>query len=89
MTLYPFNPDYIIHPGETLREWIDEHNDSIPAFARRAGLPEQDLRNLLAGKAGITDKIARKLEFATGIPERFWIRLQWDYERRKKQYHDF
>jgi addiction module HigA family antidote len=87
-TLYKYQPDYAVHPGETLREKLNEINMTPKEFAVRTGKPEKTISKILNGKSSITPEMAVLFEKVSGIPADFWINKQArynEYVARKEQ----
>ena len=75
-----FQPDYAIHPGETLAETLEELGMSQAELAQRMGRPLQMISEIIQGKKAITAETALQLERATGVPVNFWNSSQRNYE---------
>ena len=75
-----FEPDYAIHPGETLAETLEELGMSQAELAQRMGRPLQMISEIIQGKKAITAETALQLERATGVPANFWNSSQCNYE---------
>jgi len=71
-----FEPNYVVHPGETLAEWIEEDGMTQVELATRIGISEKALSQILNGVAPITPETALSLEFVTKVPARTWNSLQ-------------
>jgi HTH-type transcriptional regulator/antitoxin HigA len=72
-------PDYAIPPGETLRERLEELGMSQADLARRTGLTPKHVNQVLKGAASLSADVALRLEYATGTPTKWWLRLEADY----------
>lgn len=79
MDSHPFRPDYLIPPGETLRDRLAEMNLSQAELAARAGLSAKHVNQIVKGTAPITLETAIALERITGIPASVWNRREADY----------
>ena len=79
-TITLFQPDYAIHPGETLSETLEEIGMSQAELAQRMGRPLQMISEIIQGKKAITAETALQLERATGVPANFWNSSQRNYE---------
>jgi HTH-type transcriptional regulator/antitoxin HigA len=82
------DPDWVIAPGETLREHLEEAGRSQADLARSAGWSTKFVCELAKGKASLTVTTALVLEEETGIPARLWLCLEADYQiglRRGKE----
>src|ERR1051326_7894191 len=75
-----FQPDYAIHPGETLAETLEELGMSQAELAQRMGRPLQMISEIVQGKKAITAETALQLERATSVPANFWNSAQSNYE---------
>lgn len=69
-----------IHPGENVREWMEENGMTAAELASRAGISEASVRRIVAGLEDITPESAAAIERGTGITARFWLRSQLLYE---------
>jgi addiction module HigA family antidote len=76
----PFQPDYAIHPGETLAETLEDLGLSQAELAQRMGCPLRRIAEIIQGKKAITPDTALQLERATGVPASFWNSAQRNYE---------
>lgn len=80
--------DLIIHPGETLRESLDDRNMTQKQLAANVGMTEQHVSRVIKGKTNISGSFAKKLEYALGIPASFWLNLQKNYDLELAEYED-
>ena len=76
--------DFIIHPGETLAEVLKDRKMSQKELAIRTRMTEKYISAVINGQENISSPFANKLEYALGIEKEFWINLQANYEREKK-----
>lgn len=76
---HPFQPDYAIPPGETLRDRLAEMNLSQTELAARAGLSTKHISQIMQGVAPITLETAIALHRITGVPASVWNRREADY----------
>lgn len=77
---HPFEPNWVIAPGETLREVIDQSDLSNSALAEACGhMPIEMLHGILAGDVEITEEIAMSLNTGTGISVQLWLNLERAY----------
>lgn len=76
---YTFVPDYIIPPGETLRETIEELGMTQKELALRAELTPQSVSRIIKGEQTISYETAHKFEKVTGVPAHFWNALEAQY----------
>jgi antitoxin HigA-1 len=70
------------HPGEMLREVLDELQMSGAAFAEALSVPASRMTEILGGKRGITADTALRLSRYLGTSAEFWLNLQTSYELR-------
>ena len=73
--------DFIIHPGETIKEALEERNMSQEELAVRTGFSPKHISEVVNGKKGISPKLAKGLEYAFDVPMEFWIDLQGLYDK--------
>jgi addiction module HigA family antidote len=77
-----------IHPGEHLREELDELGMSARAFALALNIPVNRVAQILRGERGISADTALRLARYFGTSPEFWLSLQSMYElRRARQQH--
>jgi HTH-type transcriptional regulator/antitoxin HigA len=74
-----YQPKDRMPPGETLRETMAAKGIAPADLARQAGLPVDEVRQLLTSKISITSDAATKLETALGVPAVFWRTLDANY----------
>lgn len=75
----PFDPDWVVRPGATLREWRDEHRLTIAQAALRCGMLATTFEGIERGLASITPNLARGLAMGTGVSAEFWLARERDY----------
>ena len=68
------------HPGELIRETLNELGVSISEAAKVLGITRQQLHNLIAGRSGVTAEMAVRLEKALGSTADTWLRMQMNYD---------
>ena len=68
------------HPGELIGDTLDELNISVTAAARGLGITRQQLHNVIAGRSGITQEMAVKLEKAIGSTADTWLKMQMYFD---------
>ena len=73
--------DFIIPPGETVKEVLEERNMSQEELAIRTGFSPKHVSEVVHGKKGISPAFAKALEYVFGMPASFWINLQGIYDR--------
>ena len=72
--------DLLIHPGETIRDLIVERDIAQKELARRIGISEAFLSDVINGKKDISKGLAKGLEYAFGVSSSFWLNLQANYD---------
>lgn len=76
-----FDPDWVISPGETLRDWMRENGfvlgDRVllKPLATTCSMTPEQLQRILDGKP-LGQVAACKLQQGTGIPARLWLNLE-------------
>ncbi len=64
------------HPGEFLREILDELGVSQTAFHERTGMSMQRISEIINGKRGVSPETAWILGGAFGQSPKYWLNLQ-------------
>ena len=82
------SPDLLIHPGETISDMLEERKITQKELARRAGVSEPFLSDVIHGKKDISKKLAAGLEYALGVPSSFWLNLQAIYDAEFLSLHE-
>jgi antitoxin HigA-1 len=74
-------PNWIIHPGEILREeFLKPMSISAYALAKRLRVPPPRINDIILERRGITADTALRLSRFFGTTEQFWLNLQDAYE---------
>jgi len=68
------------HPGEIVRECLDELKLNVTDGAEALGVTRTTLSRLLNGKSGVSPEMAVRLSKAFGSTAGFWLRLQLNYD---------
>ncbi len=63
------------HPGNGIKDEIEELGLSVAEGAKALGVTRQQLYRLINGECGITPEMAVRLELAIGGNADFWLRL--------------
>jgi addiction module HigA family antidote len=71
-----------IHPGEHLRDELEELGLSARAFARLLDIPVNRVTQILNGQRGVSADTALRLSRYFGTSAEFWMNLQQTYELR-------
>jgi plasmid maintenance system antidote protein VapI len=75
---YPWNPDWVVAPGETLAEWFAAMGLPL-RVAQLHGIPEGTLNGLFNGTTKITPALAQKLCNLTHVGAPFWLALEHNF----------
>lgn len=67
-------------PGEFLSELLDERGMTQADLARRTGLSQKHISQLVTGDASLSPTTALLLERVTGMPAHMWSRLEANYQ---------
>lgn len=75
-----------IHPGEVLRDELEERGITQTALARHIKVLPKTVNEICRKKRGISAEMAVKLSLALGATPRFWLNLQnnWELSQVKK-----
>jgi addiction module HigA family antidote len=71
-----------IHPGEHLKEALDELNMSAAELARQLRIPTNRITGILNEERAVTADTALRLGHWFGMSADFWLNLQKLYELR-------
>lgn len=84
-TKTPVNGLPAIHPGEFLRETLDELGLTQSAFAQAIGVSSMRVSHLLKGDRPVTAELALRLGRALGQTPQYWLNLQATYDLKVTQ----
>ena len=77
-------PNWLLHPGEILREeFLKPMGMSVYELAKRLRVPAPRLNDIVLEKRGITADTALRLSRFFRTSEQFWLNLQSNYELGK------
>ena len=82
----PVNGMPAIHPGEFLREILDELGLTQAAFADAIGISPVRVSHMLRGDRPVTAEVALRLGLALGQTPQYWLNLQTTYDLKQAQY---
>jgi addiction module HigA family antidote len=68
------------HPGDIIRDCLDELNVSVTDGAKALGVTRAALSRIINRKAGVSAEMAVRLEKALGSTAGSWLRLQLNYD---------
>lgn len=72
-------PAMAVHPGEILKEALEEHDMTQKELAEKIGRPVQLISGIVNGHKGITAETALDLAEAFGTSAEFWMNLDSYY----------
>jgi HTH-type transcriptional regulator / antitoxin HigA len=76
-----FQPDWRVHPGETLAEALDERGITQTYLAWATGYSLKHVNRVIKGHHPINATMAVRLEDVLGAPSaEFWLRYQMAYD---------
>ena len=75
-----FTPTVYFHPGETLKEKLEEMSQTTQQFAQATELPVTIIDAIIDGTYSISADIALAFEQSTQIPASYWLRAQHAYD---------
>jgi addiction module HigA family antidote len=78
-------PIQAIHPGEHIKEELNELGMSAAQLARNLAVPTNRITAILNGQRSITGDTALRLAHFFGTSPEFWLNLQSHYELRLAQ----
>ncbi|MCW3111048.1 MAG: addiction module antidote protein HigA family, partial [Segetibacter sp.] len=73
-------PAIVLHPGEILKDELDQRNIKQKDFAELIGIQPTQLNEILKGKRGINADYALLIGTALKIDPSTWLNLQLNYE---------
>ena len=73
------------HPGEILRDEMDERGLSPNALARITAIPANRITAILNGQQGVSQDTARRLSQYFGTTPGLWLNLQKTWEARRAE----
>lgn len=79
----PVNGLPAIHPGELLRETLDELGLTQAVFAQAIGVSAMRVSHLLRGERPVTAELALRLGRALGQTPQYWLNLQSSYDLKR------
>jgi antitoxin HigA-1 len=84
-TKRPVNGLPAIHPGEFLRETLDDLGLTQAALAGAIGVSPMRVSHLLRGDRPVTAELALRLGRALGQTPQYWLNLQTAYDLKVAQ----
>lgn len=77
--LFRLEQDWVVSPGETIKEVLEDIGMSRVDLATQIGLDINQLDQVIQGCAELTSDMANQLESALGISARIWNNLESNY----------
>ena len=81
-TIDGYQQTWAVHPGEILKEVLEEAAMTQTELARRCAVSQKHISEIVNGKAGIGPDLALRLEEVTRVDATFWVRMQAGYDVR-------
>ena len=75
----------IVHPGEVLKDQLDEIGMSARELARQVNVPANRITEIINGRRRITGDTALRLGHWFGTGPELWLNLQSTYERNRAE----
>ena len=69
-----------VHPGEILKDELEELDVTPTEFARQIAVPPNRISQIIAGKRAITGDTALRFGHWFGTEPQFWLNLQAQYD---------
>ena len=70
----------VVHPGEILKDELDELGVTAAAFARQINVPPNRIGQIIAGKRSVTSDTALRFGHWFGVDPQFWLNLQTQFD---------
>ncbi len=70
----------VVHPGEVLRDELDEMGVAPTTFARQIDVPPNRVSQIIAGKRSVTGDTALRFGHWFGVDPQFWLNLQTQFD---------
>ncbi len=74
-----------VHPGEILREELDELGVSANVLSKALSVPVNRVTMILNGQRGVSANTALRLARYFGTTPQFWLNLQKTWELRRAE----
>lgn len=69
-----------VHPGEILKDELDELGVSQTIFAREIDVPPNRISQIIAGRRSVTSDTALRFGHWFGVDPQFWLNLQTQFD---------
>ena len=70
----------VVHPGEILKDELEELGVTPTAFARQIDVPPNRISQIIVGKRSITGDTALRFGHWFGVEPQFWMNLQTQFD---------
>ena len=70
----------VVHPGEILKDELEELGVTPTAFARQIDVPPNRVSQIIAGKRSVTGDTALRFGHWFGVEPQFWMNLQTQFD---------
>ena len=70
----------VVHPGEILKDELDEMGVAPTTFARQIDVPPNRVGQIIAGKRSVTGDTALRFGHWFGVDPQFWLNLQAQFD---------
>ena len=69
-----------VHPGEVLKDELEEFGVSRTSFARQIDVPPNRISQIIAEKRSVTGDTALRFGHWFGVEPQFWLNLQSQFD---------
>ena len=69
-----------VHPGDVLKDELDELGVTATEFARQIDVPPNRISQIIVGKRSITGETALRFGHWFGTDPQFWLNLQGQFD---------
>jgi addiction module HigA family antidote len=80
MASEPFSPTYVVPPGETIADLLEERGMTQTELAKRLGVTLKHVNQVVNGGASISAELALGLEKVFRVPAAFWLSRESLYQ---------
>lgn len=88
-TVFKYEPDYAVAPGEILEETLLSRRIQKADLAERCGLSAKQMSLIISGKALVTPETAINFERALGVSANIWNNLEAKFRLHQARKHDY
>lgn len=80
--------DNLIMPGDTIKHWMEYTGVDMQLLSSMLEISPEKTKDLLDGKTLINEEMAGKLEYATYIPAKTWLKREKEYRECLEKHHE-